>query len=87
MSKIKIVTDSASDILDKYIKEYDIEVLPFKIAVGDKSYVSNEDFDNEKFDSYPEDYKKIYSFLFDTLTKNNIQNYLKTCELIYEKYS
>ncbi len=59
MSKIKIVTDSASDILDKYIKEYDIEVIPFKVVVGDKSYVSNEDFDNEGFYNIMESYDGI----------------------------
>ncbi len=53
----------------------------------DFSIFIHHDFDNKNFDSYPEDYKKIYSFLFDNLSKNNVQNYLKTCELIYEKYS
>ena len=49
MPKIKIMTDSASDITYEQEKEYDIKVMNFKLAVGDKSYVSREDFDNEKF--------------------------------------
>lgn len=49
MSKIKLITDSASDISEKNEKKYDILVLPFKIAMGDKSYVSRVDFNNEKF--------------------------------------
>ncbi|MBE5957658.1 MAG: DegV family protein [Lachnospiraceae bacterium] len=79
MEKIKIVTDSASDILDKYVKEYDIDVIPFKIVVGDKSYVSNVDFDNEEFykilDSYdgipatsqitPFEFEEYYNKMFE----------------------
>ena len=49
MPKIKIMTDSASDITYEQEREYDIQVMNFKLAVGDKSYVSREDFDNEKF--------------------------------------
>ncbi len=49
MAKIMIVTDSASDISFEDEKLYGIKVLPFKVALGDKSYISRVDFDNEKF--------------------------------------
>ncbi len=49
MSKIKIVTDSASDIPIKHEDLYDIEVIPIKINIGDESYISRQDFDNAKF--------------------------------------
>lgn len=49
MSKIKFITDSASDITAENEKKYNIMVVPFKIAMGDNSYVSRVDFDNEKF--------------------------------------
>ncbi len=49
MSKIKIVTDSASDISFKHEDLYDIEVLPFKITLGDETYTSRMDFDNAQF--------------------------------------
>ena len=49
MAKIKIMTDSACDITEKLEKELDILIVPFKVAVGDKSYTSRVDFDNEKF--------------------------------------
>lgn len=49
MAKIKIMTDSACDISEQLEKELDILIIPFKVAVGDKSYVSRVDFDNEKF--------------------------------------
>ena len=56
MPKIKLMTDSASDITYEQEREYDIKVMNFKLAVGDKSYTSREDFDNEGFykilDSY-----------------------------------
>lgn len=49
MAKIKFVTDSASDISEAYEKKYDILILNFKVAMGDKSYTSRVDFDNKKF--------------------------------------
>lgn len=49
MAKIKLLTDSASDITKEQEESLGIQVLPFKVAMGDKSYVSRVDFDNEKF--------------------------------------
>lgn len=49
MPKIKIVTDSGSDISYKNEDLYDIEILPFKITLGGESYTSRVDFDNSKF--------------------------------------
>ncbi len=49
MEKIRIITDSASDISVSDEKEYDIRVLPFHVALGEQSYVSRVDFDNEGF--------------------------------------
>ena len=40
MEKIKIFTDSASDITYENEQNLDIAVLNFNIAMGDKSYVS-----------------------------------------------
>lgn len=56
MAKIKIMTDSASDLSTEVEKELDILVVPFKVALGDKSYVSRVDFDNEKFYQMMEDF-------------------------------
>lgn len=49
MSNIRIITDSASDISYKDEQELNIKILNFKIAMGDESYISRVDFDNEKF--------------------------------------
>lgn len=49
MAKIKLMTDSASDITAENEKKYDIKVMNFKLAMGDKSYVSRVDFDNGQF--------------------------------------
>ena len=38
MARIKIITDSASDISKEYAQKYDIEVIGFNITVGDKSF-------------------------------------------------
>lgn len=75
MSKIKIITDSASDISYENEKAYNIDVLPFKVAMGDKSYVSRVDFDNEKFYEMMEEYDglpttaQITAFEFGELYK------------------
>lgn len=49
MSKIQIMTDSASDISFEDEKKYSISVIPFPVTLGDKTYISRIDFDNEQF--------------------------------------
>ena len=49
MSKIRIMTDSASDISCADEQKYAISVIPFPITLGDKTYTSRVDFDNEQF--------------------------------------
>lgn len=49
MAKIKLMSDSACDITSEQEKKYDIRIMNFKLAMGDESYVSRVDFDNEKF--------------------------------------
>ncbi len=48
MPKIKIITDSASDISEKDEKELGIIVMPFKVAHGGKSYISRVELTNEQ---------------------------------------
>ena len=48
MPKIKIMTDSASDISAEAEKELGILVMNFKVASGGKSYVSRVDLSNEE---------------------------------------
>lgn len=59
MEKIKIITDSASDISYEDEREQDIRILPFQIALGDRSYTSRIDFDNEGFYKLMEEYDEI----------------------------
>ena len=49
MSKIRIMTDSASDISYADEQKYAISVIPFPITLGDKTDTSRVDFDNEQF--------------------------------------
>ena len=49
MSKIQIMTDSASDISFEDEKKHSISVIPFPVTLGDKTYISRVDFDNEQF--------------------------------------
>lgn len=59
MAKIKLVTDSASDISAEYEKKYDILILNFKVAMGDNSYTSRVDFDNKKFYKMLDEYDGV----------------------------
>lgn len=61
MSKVKIVTDSASDISYENEKNLEIQVLSFKVAMGEKSYTSRVDFDNSQFYELMEKYDGIPS--------------------------
>ena len=49
MSKIQIMTDSASDISYEDEKKYSISVIPFLVTLGGRTYISRVDFDNEQF--------------------------------------
>jgi DegV family protein with EDD domain len=59
MEKIKLMTDSASDISYENERLYDIQVVPFKLAVGERTYISRVDFDNEGFYKIMEEYDGI----------------------------
>ena len=47
MSKIQIITDSASDISKEMEQKYNLDVISYSIVIGDKTYTSRVDFDNE----------------------------------------
>ena len=49
MSKIVLMTDSASDISIENEKRYGIKVLCFRHAFGDATYTSRLDGDNEEY--------------------------------------
>ena len=59
MSKIRIMTDSASDISYADEQKYAISVIPFPITLGGKTYTSRVDFDNEQFYSLMAQYDEI----------------------------
>ena len=59
MGKIQIMTDSASDISYADEKKYNISVIPFPITLGDKTYTSRVDFDNQQFFDLMAQYDEI----------------------------
>ncbi len=59
MSKIQIMTDSASDISSADEQKYSIEVIPFPVTLGDRTYISRVDFDNEQFFGLMAQYDEI----------------------------
>ncbi len=61
MSKILIMTDSASDITRETEEKYGIKVINFKLAVGDKGYTARMDFDNNGLYKILEEYDGIPS--------------------------
>ncbi len=56
MARIKLLTDSACDITKEQEESLGIQVVPFKVALGDNSYVSRVDFDNEGYYKLMEEY-------------------------------
>lgn len=79
MAKIKIMTDSASDLSMEAEKDLDILVVPFKVALGDKSYTSRVDFDNDKFYQMMKDFgdmpthSQITPFEYDEIFEDLFQ--------------
>lgn len=59
MGKIQIMTDSASDISYADERKYNISVIPFPITLGDKTYTSRVDFDNQQFFDLMAQYDEI----------------------------
>ena len=59
MSRIQIMTDSASDISMEAEREYNISIIPFPVSLGDKSYTSRVDFDNQQFYDLMAQYDEI----------------------------
>ena len=80
MAKIKFITDSASDISEAYEKKYDILIMNFKVAMGDKSYTSRVDFDNNKF------YKMLDAYDGVLVTSQiTALEFLETYKKLYEE--
>lgn len=59
MSKIVLMTDSASDISVENEKEYGIKIICFQHTFGEKTYVSRKDFDNRKYYQMLEEFDDI----------------------------
>lgn len=49
MTKIKIVTDSTSDLSDELIEKYDIEVVPLSIHIDGKTYIDRVEISPSEF--------------------------------------
>lgn len=59
MSKIQIMTDSASDISSADEQNYSIAVIPFPVMLGNRTYTSRVDLNNEQFYSLMAQYDEI----------------------------
>lgn len=61
MQKIKIITDTGSDIDLKTAQKHNIELLPIKIIVDDKEYKEGYDFSKDEFYKILAEYEGIPS--------------------------
>lgn len=59
MEKLKIIVDSACDIPDKFLKENNIDLLPFRIIVDQKEYLDGIDIDTEQLFKFLEEKRHI----------------------------
>lgn len=59
MGKVRLITDSVSDIFAADEKLYDIRIVPIMVEIGNKPYVSRVDFDNEEFYRLMNQYDEI----------------------------
>lgn len=57
--KIQIMTDSASDISYADEHKYSISVIPYPITIGERTYTSRVDFDNDQFYELMAQYDEI----------------------------
>jgi len=77
MEKIKLITDSTSDLTAELIRTYDIEVLPLNVHLGDKTYKDGESITLEEM------YESIRKGgPFPTTSQVNPQDFHD----VYEKY-
>ncbi len=79
MSKIHIITDSASDLSSQSEQELNIRVLPYPVILGGQSYISRVDFDNEGFydlmNQYPDEIPTTSQITPYEIEQNYMQEY------------
>lgn len=80
MSKIKFVTDSASDISPELAEELDIDIIPFSIEIDGAIYKENIDFTPREFYKLMENAKSI-----PTTAQIPTFSYLQVFERYYQQ--
>lgn len=59
MEKIRIITDAASDISYEDERDLDIRVLPFRLMLGNHSYIGRKELNNDEFYQLMAEYDEI----------------------------
>ncbi len=59
MEKLKIIVDSACDIPNNYLKENNIDLLPFRIIVDQEEYLDGIDIDTEQLFKFLEEKRHV----------------------------
>ena len=79
MKKIKVITDTTSDLSLEIANKYNIDLLGQNIVCGDETYVETIELSAEKF------YEKLESF--DGIPKTSQVNITKITEKFEQYYS
>ena len=76
--KVKLITDSASDITPEDEKKYDIDIMPFDITLGDESLRERVDFTAPEFleHYYNEGYDAVIMVLINSTGSKTYENAL-----------
>ena len=80
MSKVVLMTDSASDITVELEKEYGIKIICFQHIFGENTYTSRIDFDNQKYYRMLDEFEGIPStsqvtpFAFQEIYEQELQD-------------
>lgn len=86
MRKIKLITDSTVDLTKDILDRYDIDILPIKVTLGDKSYSDGEDITCEDIVEHVNKTKELpktaapSGYDFETKFNEWIE---KDCDIIY----
>ncbi len=84
MKRIKFMVDTASDMPEELIREYDLAMVNFMVNFGEESLVAREEISNEEFydrmvngDVHPKTAQTPYQTLYDAISEE-----AKKCETL-----
>ena len=81
-TKLKIITDSSCDLPDAFLKEYDIDYVPFYVNIEGKSYIDRTELKPEVY------YKQLRSIKnLPTTSAPNPKDFFDKVNSVVKDYS